>query len=112
MCAAVQVPASVDGGRLCWLSCCYSHCRVAAALLAFVSTAPPCRLLLHPLPCREMAVALHPDKCRQPQAKEAFQVGGKRPACVAAIRAWVRPHPVQTSSQAAGGRWACSSVAC
>jgi hypothetical protein len=23
-----------------------------------------------------MAVALHPDKCREPQAKEAFQVGG------------------------------------
>lgn len=25
---------------------------------------------------REMAVALHPDKCREPQATEAFQVGG------------------------------------
>lgn len=28
----------------------------------------PCRGV-----CREMAVALHPDKCKQAQAKEAFQ---------------------------------------
>jgi hypothetical protein len=52
-------------------------CWLAAYLFACPSAGLPIHLLAHLLSClacREMAVALHPDKCQQPQAKEAFQV--------------------------------------
>lgn len=35
---------------------------------------PACALPACLSACREMAVALHPDKCKHPEAKEAFQV--------------------------------------